>query len=194
MKREKVKHQLTETTVDKSTGEIIDLNKTKTIAVGKEPHYYKVYIEDLAKLHGLNPTENQVIQILASNMQFDNLVVLVKQIKLRLTKETGKELETIEKAIKGLTLKKILIKEERSVYRVNPKYIAKGSWEEIKKLRLIIEYSEQGKEIHVENINQHSITYREEYTKEPKLEIENINPYATYENTETNQSKLEILE
>lgn len=154
-------------TIDLDTGEIIEQNKKQSIAVGKEPNYYKVYVQDLANLQGLNPTETQVFQILSANMTFDNLIVLIKPIKEKLVEMTGKKYDAIKKAIENLAKKKILIRADRSVYRVNPKYAAKGKWEDIKALRLIVEYSEKGREIKLENVNSQSITYSLSDSKEP---------------------------
>jgi len=161
-----------ENIVDLSTGEIIEQNKRESIAVGKEPNYYKIYIQDLANLQGLNPTETQVFQILSANMTFDNLIVLIKPIKEKLVEMTGKKYDAIKKAIENLAKKKVLIRADRSVYRVNPKYAAKGKWEDIKALRLVIEYSEKGREITLENVNSHSITYSMSDSKEPVQLVE----------------------
>lgn len=161
MKKEKAKKVLIENNIESITGEIMTQDITKTIAVGKEPDFYKVYIEDLAKLQGLNPTENQVIQILAKNMSFKNIVILVKEIKELISEETGKSYETIKKAIEGLVNKKILLKAGRAIYKVNPKYIAKGKWEDIRALRMTIDYTEKGKQLRIESISQYEITYRE---------------------------------
>lgn len=153
-------------TIDLDTGEIIEQNKRESIAVGKEPNYYKVYIQDLANLQGLNPTETQVFQILSANMTFDNLIVLIKPIKEKLVEMTGKKYDAIKKAIENLAKKKILLRADRSVYRVNPKYAAKGKWEDIKALRLIIEYSEKGREVKLENVTPNFITYSTTDSKE----------------------------
>ena len=160
--------------IDSETGEVIQQDRKESLAVGKEPNYYKVYINDLANLQGLNPTEKMVFEILSANMTFDNLIVLIKPIKEKLVKITGKEFETIKKAIQGLAKKKVLLKEERACYRVNPKYIAKGKWQDIKALRLVVEYSERGRQINVENITPHSITYTIKDNKLPH-DIEDFN-------------------
>lgn len=161
--------------VDLDTGEYIEQIRRETTPVGKEPNYYKVYIQDLANLQGLNPTETEVFQVLSANMTFDNLIVLIKPIKQKLVELIGKEYETIKKAIEGLTKKKILIRADRSVYRVNPKYAAKGKWEDIKALRLVIEYSENGREIKLENVNPYNITYSVS-DKRPLIELTDETP------------------
>ena len=165
--------------IDSETGEVIQQDRKESLAVGKEPNYYKVYINDLANLQGLNPTEKMVFEILSANMTFDNLIVLIKPIKEKLVKITGKEFETIKKAIQCLAKKKVLLKEERACYRVNPKYVAKGKWEDIKALRLVIEYSERGREISIEKVTPYHIEYKVNDRKEI-LNIEDIPNGQTY--------------
>lgn len=175
--------------IDSETGEIIQQDRKESLAVGKEPNYYKVYINDLANLQGLNTTEKMVLEILSANMTFDNLIVLIKPIKEKLVKMTGKSYDGIKKAIQELAKKNVLIKEERACYRVNPKYIAKGKWEDIKALRLVIEYSERGREISIEKITPYHIEYKVNDQKET-LNIEDVPNGQTYidwdneENTE----------
>lgn len=165
--------------INSETGEVIEQTKKESLPVGKEPNYYKVYINDLANLQGLNTTEKMVLELLSANMTFDNLIVLIKPIKEKLMKMTGKSYEGIEKAVKELAKKKILLREERSCYRVNPKYIAKGKWEDIKALRLVIEYSEQGREISIEKVTPFHIEYEVKDKKEI-LKIDEISPNQTY--------------
>ena len=145
--------------IDVETAEIMSQEITQTVAVGQEPNYYKVYMQDLANLQNLNPTERQVLEVLSSNMSFENIIVIIKPIKERLSQITGKTFETVKASIQGLVKKGILIREERSCYRVNPKYIAKGKWQDIKALRLVIDYSEKGREVTVQSVTPHSITY-----------------------------------
>lgn len=165
--------------IDSQTGEIIEQERVESMAVGKEPNYYKVYINDLANLQGLNPTEKVVLETLSANMTFDNLIVLIKPIKEKLCQITGKEFETIKKAIQGLTKKKVLLKEERACYRVNPKYVAKGKWEDIKALRLVVEYSERGRDISIEKVTPYHIEYKVKDNK-GLLDLDGISPNQTY--------------
>ena len=88
---------------------------TQIIPVGNEPNYYKVYLQDLANLQGLNPTERQVLEVLSSNMSFDNIIVVIKPIKEKLSKITGKSYETIRSSIQGLVNKGILIRKKELV-------------------------------------------------------------------------------
>lgn len=170
MKSNKITQQ-NEIIIDSETGEIINQERKEVLSVGKEPNYYKVYINDLANLQGLNPTEKKVLEILSANMSFDNIIVVIKPIKEKLAKSINGSFESVKKAIIGLTKKEILLKEERACYRVNPKYIAKGKWEDIKALRLVVEYSSKGREISIEKITPHHIEYK---VNDPNYRIDEI--------------------
>ena len=152
--------------IDSTTGEILSIEKIKTVIVGKEPSFYKVYVEDLGNLIGLNNAQKAVFECLASNMTFQNIVVLIKPIKKIIAQVTGYSPNTITKVIDQLYKKGMIIREDTSVYRINPKYVAKGKWEDIKALRLVIDYTEQGREIQVEKVNSKSITFRDKSDKQ----------------------------
>lgn len=170
--------------IDSETGEIINQARKKVLSVGKEPSYYKVYINDLANLQGLNPTEKKVLEILSANMSFDNIIIVIKPIKEKLAIAINGSFESVKKAIIGLTKKGILLKEERACYRVNPKYIAKGKWEDIKALRLVIEYSAKGREISIEKVTPHHIEYK---VSDPNYKINEID-----EKIPPNQSSIDF--
>ena len=42
-------------------GEILGIDQTISFPVGKEPPYYKQYLEDMGKVQGLNPAEREYI-------------------------------------------------------------------------------------------------------------------------------------
>jgi hypothetical protein len=151
----------TEFNVNATTGEVLSFDRKETVLVEKEPQYYKVYTKDISNILGLNNAQKAVFQCLASSMGFDNLVVLIKPIKRRLAEITGYSENTITKVIDQLYKLKVLIRLEKSVYRVNPNLVAKGSWEKIKALRLVLEYSENGRTIELEEVTSKKITFKE---------------------------------
>lgn len=159
-------------------GELMDVEQHQSIAVGEEPPYYKVYLQDLSNVFGLAPAERAVWEVLCANMSFTNIVVLIKPIKNILVQTTGKKYETIKAAIKSLTAKGLLIRQERAVYMINPHYAARGKWQDIKALRLIIEYNEQGRSIEVKKVTNKTIEVEEHRPKqlelfdEPETEID----------------------
>lgn len=159
-------------------GEILGIDQTISFPVGKEPPYYKQYLEDMGKVQGLNPAERVVWDCLCKNMSFKNKIVLVKAFKEIIAEETGKKYETIRAAIKSLSAKGLLIPMEgkRSVYIINPMFAAKGEWKDIRALRLVIEYSEQGRSIKVNKITNNQVVVEEYRQKELFYYDEEGNP------------------
>jgi hypothetical protein len=143
-KTQKITRQETKTIIDSETGEIITTQDIKSFAVEKEPNYVKMYIEDIGKLKNIPQSANEVLNVLVRNMSYGNMVVMIKPIKELIKEETGLKMNTINKSIQNLYKAGILIRRSRSVYIVDPTLFAKGKWEDIKKLRLVIDYNEDG--------------------------------------------------
>lgn len=179
MEQKKTENVIKDTqTIINTSGEVLNVEQHLSIPVGDEPPYYKVYLQDIANVYGLNPAERAVWEILCSNMTFQNLVFLYKPIKMMLVQATGKKYETIKAAIKSLTAKGLLIRQDRAVYLVSPKYAARGKWQDIKALRLTIDYNEQGRNIEVKKITNKVIELEEhrpkqlDLFKEPETELD----------------------
>lgn len=164
-------------TVINTSGEILNVEQHLSIPVGDEPPYYKVYLQDLSNVLGLAPAEHMVWEVLCSNMSFNNIVVLIKPIKDMLVETTGKKYETIRAAIKSLVAKGLLMRQARAVYMVNPKYAARGKWQDIKALRMTIDYNAQGRNIDVKKITNKFIEVEEhrpkqlDFFQEPETEL-----------------------
>lgn len=158
MKENVIKNNTAVVTPD---GEILEHIQDLTIPVGEEPPYYKVYLQDLSNVMGLNPTERSVFEALCANMSFTNIVVLIKPIKEMLCEMAGRKYDTIKAAISSLTAKGMLIRKDRAVYLVNPKYAARGHWADIKALRLTIEYNDSGRHVEVTKVSSKAIELRE---------------------------------
>ena len=154
-KKQKVTQQETTTVIDSETGEILKTTDIKSFQVEKEPNYVKMYIDDISKLKNIPPSSNEVLNVLVRNMSYGNIVVMIKPIKDRIMEHTGLSLNTINKSIDNLYKAGILIRQSRGVYLVDPTLFAKGKWEDIKKLRLVVDYKSDGtKEINSNLVEQ----------------------------------------
>lgn len=142
MKR--ITYQSSKSIIDSETGQIIEDVTIKQQIVNNEPAYVKMYINDIVRLNNLPGASGKVLNVLVKNMSYANIVVLIKAIKDMILQETGLPINTINKSITQLTEVGILIRKERSVYIVDPTLFAKGKWEDIKKLQLIINYEKDG--------------------------------------------------
>ena len=156
-------------TVVTHDGVLLDVEQHKTFPVGEEPAYYKVYMQDVSAVLGLEPAEQVVFKACCANMTFGNRIFLIKRTKMYLEQLTGYKFNTIRATITKLVKKGLLLREDTSTYIVNPKFAARGKWEDIRALRLVIEYSEQGRNIEVKKITNKVIEIEEHRPKQLEL-------------------------
>lgn len=127
--------------------------KTTTQIVSTEPPYIKVYLKDIARLNELGKHDNSILHEIFKLAQYNtNLVTLNKYFRERICKALDTTDATVRNCISKLSKKGILIKQGTGVYMLNPNLFGHGTWENIKGLRMTIEYTEQGKEVKVEGI------------------------------------------
>jgi hypothetical protein len=130
----------TNTIIDAKTGEIIATEQT-TISYGeKEPAYVKLYVDDVVRLVGLPPSTTTVLMEIIGNIGYQNIFAAYAPVKRMICKTLDININTLNKAIQNLYQKGILLRVERGVYIVDPNLFARGKWEDIKTLRLTIEY------------------------------------------------------
>ena len=127
-------------TVDYHTGEITHQTKTTVIPFEQEPPFVKLYFQDIAKITGLSMGQTDLLFHIVKNMSYKNIWVAHAYLKEIICMDLGMKLNTLNKYIDFLYKKGILLRLKRGVYLVNPDLFAKGSWKDIKKLRLSIEY------------------------------------------------------
>ena len=174
-----IRNETEKLVIDYGTGEIMEQSKMSTHAVEKEPDFVKLYLGDIANLMGLAPADQKVFMSLARHMSYNNMVVLITAVKEQICKELDLSLNTINKSIDTLKNKGLLIKykdaegvEKKSCWVVNPYYVAKGKWEDIRSIRLQIDYTQQGKTVQVIKNPNSSITVISEDVIEPQYSIE----------------------
>lgn len=127
--------------------EILKERRTQVGFFESEPPYVKLYISDIVKLSGLPVYVNDVLLHLVKNMGYNNIVPMYKPIKELISNELGIKLNTINKAIQELNDKGILVRMHRGLYMLDPMIFGRGSWKDVKKIRMTIEYNEEGKRI-----------------------------------------------
>jgi len=134
--------------VDLNTGEVVKHLETKTSAKEVEPNFVKMYIDDIGRLMDMSPSASKVLHALVKCMNYMNMVVMVKGIKELICNELGISINTLNNKISDLTNKGILIRKSKSLYVIDPELFGKGKWENIKKIRMVIDYdTETGKKI-----------------------------------------------
>lgn len=130
--------------VETINGEVLTTTSQQVGMFEKEPPYVKLYLEDIGRLNNLNASEQKVINELVFNMGFNNVVPSYKPVKELIAEKLGMQYNTLDKAIKELHKKGILIRKARGLYIMDPNIFGRGSWKDVKKIRMTIEYGEDG--------------------------------------------------
>jgi len=136
----KITKTVVNTTVDMETGEIKELSTVDSYAIEREPEYIKMYICDIAMLNQIPSGMSPILFELISQMGYNNIIPAYKPIKLLTCKRLGISLDYLNKAIQEFYNKGLFIRVARGVYMAEPNLFARGKWEDIKELRLTIDY------------------------------------------------------
>ena len=144
--KKKIVQQVTQKVVE--DGELKSSSETTVYQVEREPDFVKMYLQDLLRISDIPKASNSILLSILKRMTYGtNEIVLILPVKKSIAKELGISLITITKAIEAFTEKSILIRKDRGFFLVNPYFFGKGKWEEIREIRLAVEYSRKGKMI-----------------------------------------------
>lgn len=132
--------------VDGDTGECLGTDiRIQSFQHEVEPPYVKLYTQDIGRLYGLTESTQSVLMALAKHMVYrTNVIVLYGPIKTILMQELGMNKNTFNKAIDTLYKQGILIRQSRACYVLDPELFGSGSWADVKRVRLSIEYHADG--------------------------------------------------
>jgi len=146
----KVQYRELHTTVDSSTGQVLQTEEFKTIRLESEPEFVKLYLADIMLLKNLPKYMSGILHQVLKYMNFKNEIIIVGHVKSQIADELQIKVGTIEKAIHQLAKEGILIAKSRGLYIANPQLFGKGKWEDIQKLRLSLTYDKHGRQISFE--------------------------------------------
>lgn len=132
-------------TIDGATGEIQQISKTQQYAVETEPAFIKLYLNDIMRLKELPPSTSNVLHAILGYMNYQNEIILIGYNKQAICSKMNLPMNTLNKAIDNLYKANILIRVAPSCYIVDPELFGKGSWKDIKNIRLSIEYTTDNK-------------------------------------------------
>jgi hypothetical protein len=135
--------------VDFETGEVKSSSTEKVINFPSEPPFVKLYLEDISKLYGLPKAGNDLLHCLLRKMDYEGIMTLVSTSKMRIAKELGLKVQTIDNNIQEMLKKDVLQRMGRGEFMFNPNIFAKGEWKDIYKQRnkyveMKIVYKEDG--------------------------------------------------
>jgi hypothetical protein len=160
--KKKISQIVEKANVNFETGEIKNETKVTVFQVNREPDYVKLYLKDIALLNELPKGETGILFHLVTKMDYNGIVILISSTKKIIANELGISQNTVKAAVSHFVKKKIIIRVDRGLYRLNPFLIAKGDWSNIQKIRLTIEYSAQGRVITSEFSKQMEMEFAED--------------------------------
>jgi hypothetical protein len=143
----RISQEITSQIVNNETGEISKEIKHQVAFVEREPDYVKLYISDIFRLTDVPKSSNDIMLAMIKRMTYNNDIALFAPVKREIAKELGLKEVTISKAIELFVKKSIILRKDRGLYIINPYFFGRGKWEDIKKIRLQIDYSEKGRMI-----------------------------------------------
>lgn len=130
--------------VDTESGEVVQTKRQEIAQFEKEPPYVKLYLNDIGRLKELNNSEQKLLNELVFNMGYNNVVPSYKPVKEMIANKLGMPYNTLDKCIKELYKKGVLIRKARGLYIMDPELFGKGSWQDVQKIRMVVEYLPDG--------------------------------------------------
>lgn len=150
MDTKKIIRETTENIVNHETGEVTETKSIKEKNISREPDYIKLYIADLIKLNDLPKSTSNILYSLLRNMTYDNEIIIIASLKRKISKELNISVETINKAVQKLNKNGIITRIDSGLYSVNPYLFGRGSWNDIRELRMKVVYNKDGRFINTE--------------------------------------------
>lgn len=163
--KKKTQNVTQEVVVDKTTGEILSENVTSQTFInkGSEPPFIKLYIDDLILLNDLPTKSSAILWELLRNMSYDNEIALNAYRKKKIIENLDIKMSTLNNALSSFVKKEILYRVGSGTYIPNPYLFARGSWDDISDLRMIVNYKAGKKEIQLEINGKPAQEYNEDY-------------------------------
>ncbi len=136
---EKITYKEKKETIDYETGEIKEEVEYTTIKIPKEDNYIKLYIKYITYMHNLPKGLHPIIYELIKYVNYDNKIIINKDVKETIAKRLKIKENTIKQHIYNLSKENILIRVAQATYILNPYIFGKGNWKDIYELRKNLE-------------------------------------------------------
>lgn len=123
------------------TGEVLGSeNKTVVSRQPQTPDFTMVFTQDLGYLKNISGGASKLLFGLIKIVDRNNEATLNSSRKKMIADETGLKLNSIDTLLTQLTKKEVIERIDRGIYRLNPFIFGKGSWKNIRSLRMMVEY------------------------------------------------------
>lgn len=153
--KKEVFHEVLESKIDYNTGEVKEETTTIRTVTEREPDYIKLYVDMICVFNEIENSFSKVILEFSKYINYaDNseggILEITSFRKEHIAKACNVSVSRINQAITAFVKKNIFMPylksdgtKQRGVYIVNPYIIAKGKWENIKKLRATFDFMEK---------------------------------------------------
>ena len=122
-------------TIDHTSGEVLTETTIRRYR-GDEPAYIKLYLQDIAYLHGLPITASDILTELLRYVTYGTQeIILNAPIKRRIAEATGMAVKTVDNRLQELVKKGIIDRVGAGIFVLNPYLFGKGDWKTIMELR-----------------------------------------------------------
>jgi hypothetical protein len=134
--------------VDGVTGEVLKdeqvVHETQvTYERNPEPDFVKVYLDHIAEFVKAPKSSMRVFWLLTQYMSYaqdKQRIYLNSAMKRDIANQLNVTVDYVTKSITALVKHEILKRVDRGTYAVNPKYVGRGKWTDIKQLRAEFDY------------------------------------------------------
>lgn len=135
--KKKITRETTEKIIDQTTGEFLVEKNIEEAYISKEPDFIKLYLDNILMINNLPNGIQKCLNVLLKRMGYDNIVVLNAYIKKQMTEELGyKTVQSLNNNLNKLVAQGIMTRKGTGTYEMNPFLFGRGTWENIKKIRL----------------------------------------------------------
>jgi len=123
------------TNIDYITGEVKESTIVKRYK-GDEPNYIKLYLQDIAYLHGLPASAKDIMSELLQYVSYGTQeIILNKSVKNRIAESINISPKTVDNKLQELVRVGIIDRVAAGTFTLNPYLFGKGDWKTINELR-----------------------------------------------------------
>jgi len=135
-----VHYEVQRTYNNAETGEIVSDESTVVSRQPSTPDFTMVFSRDLGYLKNITSGASKLLFGLIQIVDRNNELTLNKARKKQIAQNTGLKESGIDVLLKQLKDKDVIISLDRGIYQLNPYLFGKGSWKNIRKMRMTLEY------------------------------------------------------
>lgn len=125
--------------VDLLTGEVVKKRTKRIKKKSKQPDYIKIYLDGIKHVEGRKIIVNDwfldIMRLAPWADEDEQRFDISTFDKQCIMEKYNMKSDALKKNIEGLVTKKILLRIDSNIFKLNPEIIGKGDWNEIEELR-----------------------------------------------------------